>query len=151
MLTSNSLDLKATTAAIRLSMIDILNKTVILSRLFKKFVQDPANRNFNQASVFMMLPPRIDSDEEASDSEFADDGSQKDDNASNEERYFTSFEQGLSLLSNEFDQSLKFLTMTLDGVAKHGGLICCKFKEHIYCLFFCWSNLAKACHYNMYS
>ncbi|KAG2182135.1 hypothetical protein INT43_007062 [Umbelopsis isabellina] len=115
---------KATTAAIRLSVIDILNKTVILSRLFKKFVQDPANRNFNQASMFMMLPPRIDSDEEASDSELADDGSQKDDNASNEDRYFVSFEQGLSLLSNEFGESLKFLTMTLNGVAKHGGLAC---------------------------
>ncbi|KAJ2964599.1 hypothetical protein NQZ79_g411 [Umbelopsis isabellina] len=135
---------KATTAAIRLSVIDIFNKTVVLSRLFKKFVQDPATRNFNQASVFMMMPPRIESDEEASDSEYADDGSQNDDKTSTEDQYFVSFEQGLSLLSNEFNESLKFLTMTLHGVAKHGGLTCCKLNEYIYCLFVGLVNLKHA-------
>jgi hypothetical protein len=77
--------------------------------------------------MFMMLPPRIDSDEEESDSEIADDGCQKDDNESKEDRYFVSFEQGLSLL--------RFLTMTLSGLARHGGLTCCKFVFYIYCLF----------------
>ncbi|KAM3585929.1 Gamma-tubulin complex component 5 [Umbelopsis sp. WA50703] len=115
---------KGSTAAIRLAVINILNKTIVLSRLFKKFVQDPATKNFNQASMFMMLPPRIDSDEEESDSEIADDGCQKDDNESKEDRYFVSFEQGLSLLSEEYNESLRFLTMTLSGLARHGGLTC---------------------------
>jgi hypothetical protein len=85
--------------------------------------------------MFMMLPPRIDSDEEESDSEIADDGCQKDDNESKEDRYFVSFEQGLSLLSEEYNESLRFLTMTLSGLARHGGLTCCKFVFYIYCLF----------------
>lgn len=106
-------------------MIHVLDMTILLSRLFKKYVQDPALRNFTNASVFMMMPPRLDSDDE---DESGSVGSEdEDNNAGTENEYLESFEKGLSMIDEEYTRATSFITTSLDVMAKSSGLSWCKY------------------------
>lgn len=99
--------------------------TNLLSRLFKKHVQDPASRNFTNASVFMMMPPRFDSDDE----EEVSDSVGSDENAAAEDEYLSSFEKGLSMIDEEYTRATGFITTSLDIMAKSSGFSWCKYES----------------------
>lgn len=103
--------------------------TILLSRLFKKFVQDPASRNFDNASLLMMIPPRLDSDEEG---EAASSGTDTfADEAAVEKEYLKSFENGLNMIDEEYSQAMRFLTTSLEVMAKSSGVSWCKYMGQV--------------------